>query len=214
MNYEILKSDSDKRWSELNNGSIPWIRISDAMCCGSSLGSDEIIGNLKKYSAENKIEINISRVGCHGICYAGTIIDVLFNGNPRIFWGYINPENVIETINSYIQNGEILKDNLLGSYGDELIKDVPDFSELPGIKYQKRIALKNSGNIAFDDIFQYIANDGFSGLNKALNSMKSNEVINEVKNSGLRGRGGAAFPTGVKWSFMANSKGKKYILCN
>lgn len=214
MNYEILKSDSDKRWAELTNGSIPWIRISDAMCCGSSLGSDEIIDNIKTYSAENKIKINISRVGCHGICYAGTIIDVLFNGNPRIFWGYINPGNAIETINSYIQNGEILKDNLLGSYGDELIKGVPDFTELPGIKYQKRIALKNSGNIAFDDIFQYIANDGFSGLNKALHSMKSDEVINEVKNSGLRGRGGAAFPTGVKWSFMANSKGKKYILCN
>ena len=79
---------------------------------------------------------------------------------------------------------------------------------------QNRIALRNSGNIAFNDIYQYIANGGFEGLHKAVTKMSSDEVISEVKDSGLRGRGGAAFPTGLKWSFMANSKGVKYILCN
>ena len=148
------------------------------------------------------------------MCYAGTIIDVLLPGNPRVFWGYITPENVVKTVDSYITNNKIVKQNLLGSLGEKSIKGVSKFTDLPGVKYQSRIALKNSGNIAFNDIYQYIANDGFSGLNKALNSMSSGDVINEVKNSGLRGRGGAAFPTGVKWSFMANSNGKKYILCN
>ena len=142
------------------------------------------------------------------------IIDVLLPGNPRVFWGYITPDNVVKTVDSYFTNNKIVKQNLLGSLGEESIKGVSNFTDLPGVKYQSRIALKNSGNIAFNDIYQYIANDGFSGLNKALNSMSSGDVINEVKNSGLRGRGGAAFPTGVKWSFMANSNGKKYILCN
>ena len=214
MNYESLKNDSDKRWHELTNGNVPWIRVSDAMCCGSSLGSDEIVEILKNYSIENNLSINIDTVGCHGLCYAGTIIDVLLPSNPRVFWGYVTPDNVIKTVDSYINDNKIIKQNLLGSLGEKSIKGIPDFSDLPGVKYQNRIALKNSGNIAFNDIHQYIANDGFSGLNKALNSMSSGDVINEVKNSGLRGRGGAAFPTGVKWSFMANSKGKKYILCN
>jgi NADH:ubiquinone oxidoreductase subunit F (NADH-binding)/(2Fe-2S) ferredoxin len=214
LNYESLKNDSDKRWHELTNGNVPWIRVSDAMCCGSSLGSDEIVEILKNYSIENNLSINIDTVGCHGLCYAGTIIDVLLPSNPRVFWGYVTPDNVIKTVDSYINDNKIIKQNLLGSLGEKSIKGIPDFSDLPGVKYQNRIALKNSGNIAFNDIHQYIANDGFSGLNKALNSMSSGDVINEVKNSGLRGRGGAAFPTGVKWSFMANSKGKKYILCN
>ena len=214
MSYESLKNDSDIRWSELNSGNIPWIRVSDAMCCGSSLGSEEIVQAIKGFSKKHNISLNIDTVGCHGICYAGTIIDVLLEDKPRMFWGYVTIENVEEIIDSYINKNKIIKKNLLGSLGDQIIKGVPRFSDLPGIQYQNRIALRNSGNIAFNDIHQYIANGGFSGLNKALSSMSSEEVINEVKNSGLRGRGGAAFPTGVKWSFMANSKGKKYILCN
>ncbi len=214
MSYESLKNDSDIRWSELNSGNIPWIRVSDAMCCGSSLGSEEIVQAIKGFSKKHNISLNIDTVGCHGICYAGTIIDVLLEDKPRMFWGYVTIENVEEIIDSYINKNKIIKKNLLGSLGDQIIKGVPRFSDLPGIQYQNRIALRNSGNIAFNDIHQYIANGGFLGLNKALSSMSSEEVINEVKNSGLRGRGGAAFPTGVKWSFMANSKGKKYILCN
>ena len=214
MSYESLKNDSDIRWSELNSGNIPWIRVSDAMCCGSSLGSEEIVQTIKGFSKKHNISLNIDTVGCHGICYAGTIIDVLLEDKPRMFWGYVTIENVEEIIDSYINKNKIIKKNLLGSLGDQIIKSIPRFSDLPGIQYQNRIALRNSGNIAFNDIHQYIANGGFLGLNKALSSMSSEEVINEVKNSGLRGRGGAAFPTGVKWSFMANSKGKKYILCN
>tara|TARA_B100000073_G_scaffold69293_2_gene51166 strand:- start:14049 stop:15824 length:1776 start_codon:yes stop_codon:yes gene_type:complete len=214
LSYESLKNDSDIRWSELNSGNIPWIRVSDAMCCGSSLGSEEIVQAIKGFSKKHNISLNIDTVGCHGICYAGTIIDVLLEDKPRMFWGYVTKENVDEIIDSYINKNKIIKKNLLGSLGDQIIKGVPRFSDLPGIQYQNRIALRNSGNIAFNDIHQYIANGGFLGLNKALSSMSSEEVINEVKNSGLRGRGGAAFPTGVKWSFMANSKGKKYILCN
>ena len=80
---------------------------------------------------------------------------------------------------------------------------------------QNRVALRNAGHVAPADILQYIANDGYSGLNKAISSMSPSEVIDEVKNSGLRGRGGAAFPTGVKWSFLVGSPGPtKYILCN
>ena len=120
MSYESLKNDSDKRWQELTKGNVPWIRVSDAMCCGSSLGSDEIIEVLKTYSKANNLSINIDTVGCHGLCYAGTIIDVLLPGNPRVFWGYITPDNVVKTVDSYITNNKIVKQNLLGSLGEEL----------------------------------------------------------------------------------------------
>ena len=139
MSYESLKNDSDIRWSELNSGNVPWVRVSDAMCCGSSLGSEEIIEILNDYSKKNNIQMNIDTVGCHGICYAGTIIDVLIKDKPRIFWGYVTTENVEIIIDSYLNKKKIIKNNLLGSLGDQAIKDVPKFSDLPGIQYQKRI---------------------------------------------------------------------------
>ena len=85
--------------------------------------------------------------GHHGLCYAGTIIDVLLPGNPRVFWGYITPDNVVKTVDSYITNNKIVKQNLLGSLGEESIKGVSKFTDLPGVKYQSRIALKNSATV-------------------------------------------------------------------
>jgi len=214
LSFEALKRDSDKRWLDLTTGSKPWIRVSSAMCCGTSLESDSIVSEIVNYSEKNKIPINIDTVGCHGICYAGPIIDILYKGQPRIFWGNITTHNVIKILDNYVKNGEILTDNLLGTLGDRSIEGIKKIDDLPGMSLQNRIALRNSGNIAFNDIYQYIANGGFEGLHKAVTKMSSDEVISEVKDSGLRGRGGAAFPTGLKWSFMANSKGVKYILCN
>ena len=83
------------------------------------------------------------------------------------------------------------------------------------MRLQERIALRNAGHIAPDDIYQYIAKGGYAGLNKALFAMEPADVIKEITDSGLRGRGGAAFPTGVKWGFLVRSPGPpKYILCN
>ena len=100
--------------------------------------------------------------------------------------------------------------------GEGEVTDSTDSMEnIPGIALQNRIALRNAGHTAPGDILQYIATGGYSGLYKAVTSMESSEVIDEVKNSGLRGRGGAAFPTGVKWSFLVGAPGPtKYILCN
>ena len=112
-------------------------------------------------------------------------------------------------------NGKLPGAKALGWLGETPIDGAPDLSELPGIRLQQRIALRNAGNIAFDDIHQYIANDGYRGLNKALFEMDPPDVIKEVLDSGLRGRGGAAFPTGIKWNFLVGSPGPpKYILCN
>ena len=93
-------------------------------------------------------------------------------------------------------------------------KGLPNFNELPQIKFQNRIALRNAGHIDPKDIYQYIARGGYLGLNRSLTDLKPEDVIEEVKSSGLRGRGGAAFPTGVKWSFMTRGEKPKYILCN
>ena len=99
--------------------------------------------------------------------------------------------------------------------GEVAIQGVSDLKSVPGFKYQQRVALKNAGNIAPNDIHQYISQDGYAALNKALFEMDPPKVIQEITDSGLRGRGGAAFSTGIKWSFLVRSPGPpKYILCN
>ena len=94
------------------------------MCCGTSLESDSIVSEIVNYSEKNKIPINIDTVGCHGICYAGPIIDILYKGQPRIFWGNVTKDNVIKILDNYVNNGEILTDNLLGTLGDRTIEGI------------------------------------------------------------------------------------------
>ena len=168
MSFEALKRDSDKRWLDLTTGTKPWIRVSSVMCCGTSLESEEIVSVIANYIEKNKMLINIDTVGCHGICYAGPIIDILYKGQPRIFWGNVTKDNVVKILDSYIKKGEVLTDNLLGSLGERSIDGIKKIDDLPGINLQNRIALRNSGNIAFNDIFQYIAMEDLKDYIKLL----------------------------------------------
>ena len=214
-NYEEIKKAADDRWQHLEGGPSPWIRIGAAMC-GQSSGALEVIDALHADLDRLGITAHIDEVGCLGICYAEPLVDVLRPGTKsRLFFGNVTPEDVSEIVSSYIAGGRVGTVKALGYLGEEPIDGVPDLSELPGIKLQNRIALRNAGHIAPGDIYQYIANGGYAGIHKALTEMEPDDVIKAMSDSGLRGRGGAAFPTGVKWSFMVRSPGPpKYMLCN
>ncbi len=212
--YTELRQRADEHWQGLVAGERPWIRVGTAMC-GHAAGAAEILDAIRNELEARGVEANVDEVGCLGLCFAEPLVDILKPGGSRLFFGNVIPGDVPALIEGYLLSGGVRGPEPLGYLGDTPIDGVPDLNELPGMRLQERIALRNAGTIAPADVLQYVANGGYAGLNKALFEMDPQGVIKEVTDSGLRGRGGAAFPTGVKWGFLVRSPGPpKYILCN
>ena len=212
--YTELRQRADEHWQGLVAGERPWIRVGTAMC-GHAAGAAEVLDAIRNELEARGVEANVDEVGCLGLCFAEPLVDILKPGGSRLFFGNVTPGDVPALIDGYLLSGGVRGPEPLGYLGDTPMDGVPDLNELPGMRLQERIALRNAGTIAPADVLQYVANGGYAGLNKALFQMDPQGVIKEVTDSGLRGRGGAAFPTGVKWGFLVRSPGPpKYILCN
>jgi len=177
--------------------------------CTSSK-SPKIIENfknlIKKYNLSN---VKVIQTGCFGLCAKGPIVII----RPEdVFYSLVTPEDTEEIIKTHLIEGNIVERLLCHEVDGNAVKRL---DELNFYKKQKRIALKNCGVIDPENIDEYIAFDGYKALEKCLFEMKPNEVIEEIKSSGLRGRGGAGFPTGKKWEFTAMAQGEqKYVVCN
>ena len=210
--YEDLKTEADKLWGNLHNGDSPWIRIGTGMC-GQAAGALDVLDAIKSELIRAKLNVRVDEVGCLGLCYAEPIVDILTKDGRRVLFRDVVPEEIKSLFDSIFSKDQIPTNKLLGYIGEPVTGTV-DLNTVPGISNQQKIALRNSGQIAPNDIYQYIANGGYAGLAKAITTMKPEEVVDEMKTSGLRGRGGAGFPTGVKWSFMSRGGPPKYILCN
>jgi len=177
--------------------------------CTSSK-SPKIIETFRKILEEKNIKnVKVIQTGCFGLCAKGPIVII----RPEdVFYAHCTPEDCEEIINTHIIEGKTV-DRLLCKDIDETV--VQRLDELNFYKKQKRIALKNCGVIDPENIDEYIAFDGYKALEKVLLEMTPEEVIKEVLDSGLRGRGGAGFPTGKKWEFTRIAKGdQKYVVCN
>lgn len=177
--------------------------------CTSSK-SPKIIENFRKIIEEKNIEnVRVIQTGCFGLCAKGPIVII----RPEdTFYAMVKPEDCEEIIEKHIQKGEIVERLLCKDIDNTVVKKL---DELNFYKKQKRIALKNCGVIDPENIDEYIAFDGYKALEKVLFSMSPDDVIETISNSGLRGRGGAGFPTGKKWSFTKMAKGdQKYVVCN
>ena len=212
--FQEIQSQAQQRWKELTEGDKPWIRVGTALC-GLAAGAEEVVQAIQEWLDKEKVQATFSQVGCLGLCFAEPLVDVMLPGGLRLIYGNVSSAQVPDILRSHIGKGEPLKELALGYLGDGQASGLADLNEHPMFKDQVRIALRNAGNIDPGDIYQYIANGGYAGLHKALTSMTPEEVVKEVAGSGLRGRGGAAFSTGTKWSFLARSPGPdKYILCN
>ncbi len=148
--------------------------------------------------------------GCNGFCAAGPIMVVYPGG---IFYQRIKAEDVPEIITEHLINGKPLE--RLMFHDPETEEPIPHMQDIPFFGKQKAIALKNRSLIDAEHIDEYIGNDGYKGAAKALTELTPEEVIEEVRKSGLRGRGGAGFPTGMKWTFAHKAQADtKFILCN
>ena len=177
--------------------------------CTSSK-SPEILEKFKKIIKNKKLEnVRVIKTGCFGLCSKGPIVIIRPDDT---FYSQVTPEDCEEIINSHILEGKIVERLLCKGIDGKTVNRLDD---LPFYKKQMRIALKNCGQIDPENIDEYIAFDGFKALEKALTSMTQDEVIGEISKSGLRGRGGAGFPTGKKWAFTKIEEGKqKYVVCN
>ncbi|HEY33564.1 MAG TPA: FAD-dependent oxidoreductase [Dehalococcoidia bacterium] len=148
------------------------------------------------------------------MCYAEPLVDIIKPGRPRICYGNVTPEILVELIEDYLVNDNPRPDLAIGTIGEDTIEGIPKLADLPIMKPQVRISLRNCGHIDPDDIRQYIANSGYNGIIRALD-MTPKEVIDEVSKSGLRGRGGAGASTGFKWERLWEAPGnEKYLICN
>ena len=180
--------------------------------CQSS-GSKKVLealeDELKVQGIEN--EILVVRTGCFGLCSLGPIMIVYPEGT---FYAQATPEGVRRVVKEHLKEGNVCKDLL---YKETVHEDgsIISLAETNFYKKQKRIALRNCGVIDPENIDEYIGTDGYQALHKALTTMSQDDVIKEVLDSGIRGRGGAGFPTGRKWMFAKASQGDiKYVACN
>ncbi|MDR3050290.1 MAG: 4Fe-4S binding protein [Oscillospiraceae bacterium] len=186
------------------------------LVCGgtgcSSSGSGELIARFESKIAENRLEkeVKVVRTGCFGLCEAGPVVIVYPEGT---FYSRVKPEDVDEIVQEHLVKGRQVQRLV---YTDKTAQGQSmSLDEIGFYQQQKRIALRNCGVIDPENIDEYIAFDGYKALAKVLTEMSREAVIDTIKRSGLRGRGGGGFPTGTKWEFTAKAPGdEKYVCCN
>jgi NADH:ubiquinone oxidoreductase subunit F (NADH-binding)/ferredoxin/(2Fe-2S) ferredoxin len=213
VTFDEIRNQARAEWKALEHSDKLRILVGTATC-GRASGAISVLETIKAELAKRNIAAIITQVGCIGLCYAEPLVDIIKPNRPRICYSDVTPEIIPQLIEDYIINDNPRPDLALGTIGDGSADGIPKLFELPMLKPQVRIVLRNCGIIDPENINHYIANDGYNGLVKAL-AMAPEEVIEEIKKSGLRGLGGAGFPTGQKWEACRRALGEeKYIICN
>lgn len=176
--------------------------------CGLAAGAADVQNAIISYVSEKKIkDIEVKKTACIGMCYAEPIIELVDENQNSITYGRVSPENVGDIIEAYL-SGSPVSENVI-------VSNVVEASENENFNNQVRIVLRNCGIINPESIDDYLSRNGYRALEKAIKEMSREDIISEIKKSGLRGRGGAGFPTGLKWQFAYDAKNeKKYVICN
>jgi (2Fe-2S) ferredoxin len=199
-----LKADTDKSEKRLIS-----------LCAGSGCGAygtanvhQALLDELSKNGLQDKVEVRLT--GCHGFCEKGPIMVIHPEG---IFYSQVKEKHVPEIVEQTLKKGELVQKLLFKDPANKK-KAIINEEEIPFYKLQQRIIFGNNGMLDPTNIDHYLAVGGYGALEKALFEMKPAGIINEIKKSGLRGRGGGGFPTGIKWATCAKHKGDRYIICN
>ncbi len=175
--------------------------------CGLAAGAGEVYSAIEKYLKKSKAKAELKKTACIGLCFVEPLVEISSKDGNTVTYGEVTPEKVTELIEAYAKGKPINKNVVLSN--------ILEGSENERLNNQTRIVLRNCGIIDAESIEDYLENDGYKALEKAVTSMSRKDIIEEMKRSGLRGRGGAGFPTGLKWEFAYRSKSdKKYIICN
>jgi len=175
---------------------------------GCKAVEESLVNAVKSLGIED--EVRIVETGCMGPCDLGPAIVVYPEG---VFYRKVKPEDAPVIAEEHLLKGRVVERLLYSLPGEE--RTLPKYDDITFFNRQTRVALRNTGLIDPLVIEEYIARDGYAALGQVLSKMTPEEVISEVKKSGLRGRGGAGFSTGMKWEFAAKAPGKpKYVVCN
>ena len=174
--------------------------------CGISAGGEAVRTELIEQLKVNNLDIPVNITGCIGMCYVEVLVEII-EDNKKYMYGKVTPEMAKEIVSSHLVNGKPVT--------EWIIKSAESFKEASFFSKQKRIVLRNCGIINPLSIEEYEASGGYTAIKKVLKEMTPDDVIKTVTDSGIRGRGGAGFATGVKWKFAKQSPGdKKYLICN
>ncbi len=187
------------------------------VCAGTGCTSSKSLELVKRFEEAIRMkdlqsEIKVVKTGCFGLCQKGPIVAI----HPdKVFYSHVTLGDVDEIVNEHLYKGRPVKRLEITDIDEETKEAIFEFEKIKFYAKQKRIALRNCGLINPEDITEYIALDGYQALAKVLMTMTPQNVIDEMKKSGLRGRGGGGFPTGNKWQFAANQvNDEKYVICN
>jgi NADH:ubiquinone oxidoreductase subunit F (NADH-binding)/(2Fe-2S) ferredoxin len=213
VNLDRAIEKAKASWQELVEGNRPLVFVGCATC-GQAAGGGELHKVLEEELPNLGVDAQVVPTGCIGLCYAEPLVDIKLPGQPRVSYSEVTAKKLRTILQSHLVEKQPLPDLALGTLGEGSLPDIPRLFDLPVLKQQVRIALRNCGIIDPDSLEHYLAHDGYRGLQRALD-MPPDKVIEEVEKSGLRGRGGGGFPTGLKWKFCRASEAEdKYLICN
>ena len=222
QNNSNLNSTSEKK-GELF-GSTPMILVGMGTC-GIGNGADLVFSQLQKYIAETNANFKIKQTGCFGFCAEEPLVMIYLPGKPILVYSKVDTKDAINIANGLV-NGKVYNKKILCKIDKwdfqtskiefgKGFENIPHWDEIPFYKGQKKIVMRNAGLINPDEIQDYIAVGGYQALTNTLENLKPEDVVNEIIAAKLRGRGGAGFPTGIKWDIMRKTQAdEKYIICN
>lgn len=221
IDFAELRRRADERWRKLTSEQI-WIRVGGG-ASGMALNARavyDVANESVKDNADWNAKAKVSLVGSLGLMFLEPTVEISHPDGTRYIYGNVSPDEAPALLKSHIERGQPPQAErvfaCLPGAGALAPEGIMNLNDAPAWNLQTRIATRNCGVIDPRDIFQYIARGGYGALHKALTELTPSDVVDQVKDSGLRGRGGAAFSAGVKWGFLAKSKtpDPRYVLCN
>ncbi len=209
--FASIKTEAEKRFEKIKGDSNQNIFIGMATC-GLASGAIEVKRAFKEALAEQKINAHMISVGCLGHCYGEPLVIIDKPGFPPILYHNVTPGKANLLVKAFLRDDDPVFEHVLGAMEENEL--IPTVMEFPRFSQEKRVVMAKCGLVDPEDIYQYIAQGGYSALAKAL-TVSPEQVIFEVLESGLRGRGGAGFLTGKKWQFVEDAEEKaKVVICN